>query len=52
MPDRIRTGTIIVEDGTPTPEAMALATQHYSAGWSSIIKSTSAQLSRELESAG
>jgi hypothetical protein len=52
MPDRVRTGTILVEDGIPTPGAMAVATQQYSAGWSSILNFTSPQLGRELEDAG
>jgi hypothetical protein len=52
MTGRIRAGTVLVEDGTPTPESLVVATEHYSAGWSSILQSTSAQLGRELESAG
>ncbi|MFZ0590218.1 MAG: hypothetical protein WAM39_07030 [Bryobacteraceae bacterium] len=52
MTDRIRAGTMLLEDSTPTPEGMVVATERYSAGWSSIIKSTSAQLGRELEGAG
>jgi hypothetical protein len=52
MTDRIRAGTVLVEDGTPTPESLVVATEHYSAGWSSILQSTSAQLGRELESTG
>jgi hypothetical protein len=52
MTDRIRVGTMLIEDGTHTPESLVLGTERYSAGWSSIIKSTSAQLGKELESAG
>jgi hypothetical protein len=52
MTDRISPGTMLLEDSTPTPEGMVIATEHYSAGWSSIIKSTSAELGRELERAG
>jgi hypothetical protein len=52
MTDRIRVGTMLIEDGTHTPESLVVGTERYSAGWSSIIKSTSAQLGKELESAG
>ncbi len=52
MTDRIRVGTMLIEDGTPTPESFVVGTEPYSPGWSSIITSTSAQLGRELESAG
>src|SRR5689334_6509726 len=52
MTDRIRTGTMIIEDATLTPESLVVDTEPYSAGWSIIPKSTSAQLGRQLESAG
>ncbi len=52
MRDRICVGTMLIEDGTPAPETLVIETEHYSAGWSSIIKSSSAQLGRGLERAG
>ena len=52
MTDRIRVGTMLIEDGTHTPESLVAGTERYSAGWSSITKSTSAQLGKELENAG
>src|SRR6202035_4840976 len=52
MTDTIRVGTMFIEDGTPTPESLVVGTEPYSPGWSSISKSTSAQLDRELENAG
>ena len=52
MTDRIRVGTMLIEDGTHTPESLVVGTERYSAGWSSIMKSTSAQMGKELESAG
>jgi hypothetical protein len=52
MTDRIRVGTMLIADGTHTPESLVVSTEYYSAGWSSITKSTSAQLGKELESAG
>lgn len=52
MRDRIRVGTMLIEDGTQTPQTLVIETERYSAGWSSIIKSSSAQLGRELDSAG
>ena len=52
MTDRIRVGTLLIKDGTHTPESFAVDTEHYSTGWSSILKSTSADFGRKLESAG
>jgi hypothetical protein len=52
MTDRIRVGTMLIADGIHTPESLVLETERYSAGWSSIIKFTSAELGRALESAG
>jgi hypothetical protein len=39
MIDTIRVGTMLIEDGTPTPESLAVGTHPYSLGWSSIRKS-------------
>jgi hypothetical protein len=52
MRDRICAGTMLIKDGTPTPETLVIETKHYSAGWSSIMKSSSAELGRGLERAG
>jgi hypothetical protein len=52
MTENIRVGTMLLEDGTPIPKSMVVATESYSAGWSSIFQSSSAQLGKELESAG
>jgi hypothetical protein len=52
MTDSIHVGTILIEDGTHTPESLVVATEHYLAGWSSILGSTSAQLGKEIENAG
>jgi hypothetical protein len=52
MTDRIRAGTMLIADGTQTPESLVVDTERYSPGWSSIIKFTSAELGRALESAG
>jgi hypothetical protein len=52
MTDRIRLGTMLIEDGTHTPESLVVGTEHYSAGWSTIVGSTSAQLGKEIENAG
>jgi hypothetical protein len=51
MTDKVRAGTII-KDGTQTPESLVVDTKPYSAGWLSIMKTTSAQLGRDLEGAG
>ena len=52
MVDRIRVGTMLVADDTPMPAELVVGTEHYSAGWSSILGSTSAQLGKEIENAG
>jgi hypothetical protein len=52
MRQSIRLGTMLIADGTRTPQSVPLATERYSPGWFSITKSTSAQLDRELEKAG
>ncbi len=52
MIDRIRVGTMLVADDTRMPATLVVGREHYSAGWSSIIKFTSAELGRALESAG
>jgi hypothetical protein len=52
MTDRIRPGTMLIEDGTYTPESLVIDTEHYSAGWSSIMKSAGAELGKEIEDAG
>lgn len=50
--DRIRPGTMLLEDGTRTPESFVLNSEPYSIGWSLIIDATAAQLGRNLEGAG
>lgn len=52
MTDQIRLGTMLIEDGTSTPESLALGTEHFSAGWSSIVNFTSSELEKEIEDAG
>jgi hypothetical protein len=52
MKDNIRVGTLLIEDGTHTPESLVVGAEGYSAGWSSIMGSTSAQLGKEIENAG
>ncbi len=52
MTDQIRLGTMLIEDGTHTPESLVVDTEGYSAGWSSIIKFTSTELEKEIEDAG
>ncbi len=51
MTDKIRPGTMLIEDGTLTPESLVLGTEPYSGDWSFILKSTSDQLDKELERA-
>src|SRR5690349_13210035 len=52
MTDRIRAGTMLIEDGTLMPESVVVDMEYHSAGWSSIIRSTSAQLDKQIENAG
>ncbi len=52
MTKTIRVGTMLIADGTRTPKLVIVGTQPYSAGWSSITESNSAQLDRELGNAG
>jgi hypothetical protein len=52
MRQAIRLGTMLIADGTRTPQSVLLATERYSPGWSSIAEFTSAQLDRKLEKAG
>jgi hypothetical protein len=52
MAKSIRVGTMLIADGTRTPELVILGTQSYSTGWSSILDSTSAQLDKGLEDVG
>jgi hypothetical protein len=52
MTDKIRVGTMLVADDTQTPTTLAVGTEHYSAGWSSIMGSSSTQLGKEIENAG
>jgi len=52
MADRIQVGTMLIENGTRMPESLVVSTDPYSKRWSSILRSTSAQLSKEIESAG
>ena len=52
MTDKIRVGTMLIEDSTHMPATLVVSTEHYSAGWSSVMGSTSAQLGKEIENAG
>jgi DDE domain len=52
MTESIRVGTMLLRDGTKIPKGLAVTTERYSAGWSFITRSTSAQLNTEVESVG
>lgn len=43
---------MLIQNGAVTPKAVSLSTTPYSADWSAITASTSAQLTRQIESAG
>ncbi len=36
MPDTIKTGTILIREGTPLPETLRFESELYSAGWRSV----------------
>jgi hypothetical protein len=48
----VMTGTLLVQDGTPLPEAFVIETAAQTAGWSAIENSSGARLGRGLETAG
>lgn len=52
MTHNIQPGTMLVADGITVPEEVLLHTEHCLAGWSSVIKDTSAELGRKLKEAG
>jgi hypothetical protein len=52
MTDRVRVGTAFIADDSHMPATLVVGTKHYSAGWSSIIGYTSAQLGIHKCSAG
>jgi hypothetical protein len=52
MRGTIQVGTMLIEHGTHMPESLVVGTERYSEGWSCIVKSTSAQLGKAIESAG
>jgi hypothetical protein len=52
MTDSIRTGTMLIKDGIAMPESLVVGTEHYSAGWSSVIGATSSELDKQIEDAG
>src|SRR5436305_6934886 len=52
MTESIRVGTMLLRDGTKIPKALAVTTERYSACWSFITRSTSAQLNTNVESVG
>jgi len=52
MTDKIRVGTMLIADGTRMQESLGVDIKRYSRGWSSITNFTSAQLGKEIDSAG
>jgi hypothetical protein len=52
MKNDIQVGTLLIAEGTELPESLRVATESYSAGWSTMIHSTSAQLRKAIEAAG
>jgi hypothetical protein len=52
MTDRICVGTMLIADHTRMPATLVVGTERYSAGWSSIMGFTSAQLGKKIENAG
>lgn len=52
MSHTIGIGTILIEQGTPTPSSISPATESYALGWSAITDLTRLELGRQLEGAG
>ncbi len=52
MTDRIGVGTMLLEDGTATPESLMVDTSAYLPSWSSVAGASSSQLGRQIEAAG
>jgi hypothetical protein len=52
MTVRTCVGTLLVEEGAPMPATLGVSTEHYAAGWSSIVGYTGVQLSTAIENAG
>jgi hypothetical protein len=52
MINEVRIGTMLIENGTRTPESLEVGTAPYSAGWSFITDSTSVQLGKDIEKLG
>lgn len=52
MINTVQIGTMLIEDGTRTPESLAIGTAPCSAGWSFITDCTSVQLGKDIEKLG
>jgi hypothetical protein len=51
MMDAIKTGTILIEQGTPLPESLLLESDPYSRGWTEVTNVRS-EFEREIKLAG
>jgi hypothetical protein len=52
MSQRIRIGTILIEQGTAVPNSIDVGVESYDLGWSAITSLTRFELGKELEGAG
>jgi len=52
MTDTIKTGTILIEEGTPVPDSLLLESEPYSSGWGSLRNLDLRGLDRNLAESG
>ena len=52
MPDKIRTGTILIEEGALLPESLGFESEPYSKGWRLVKNLDSRGLDRKIRDAG
>jgi len=52
MPDKIKAGTILIQEGTFLPESLQLESQPYSKGWRRVENLDSRGLDRTIREAG
>jgi hypothetical protein len=51
MTDAIKTGTVLMAEGTPLPESLLLGRKSYSSGWA-IVSDTPSTLEQTIQEAG
>jgi hypothetical protein len=52
MADPIKVGTVIIEEGTPVPDALKFESEPYSNGWTSVKNLSGYELDRKIREVG